>query len=216
VHDLHGSARTIDEVVGGAIPGQFIPAVEKGVREALQMGVVAGYPLVDVQVAVYEGKYHSVDSKEIAFSTAGRKAFVDAALKAFGATSKGVQTIAVEATDYAKKSFEAGTATLETALLGTPFFLLYKASASTFFLGRRLVKIPYIGLVNVLAGRHVVPEFIQCRFTAAALSAEAEKILTDPARRDRACADLRRVSALLGPPGAAGRIADSAAREFAA
>jgi len=71
-----------DEVKGGTIPGQFMPAVEKGVRQALDAGVLAGFPVKDVRVVVLDGKHHSVDSKEIAFATAGRKAFVDAALKA--------------------------------------------------------------------------------------------------------------------------------------
>jgi elongation factor G len=68
----------LDQVKGGTIPYQFIPAVEKGVREVLSMGAVAGYPVVDVRVIVYDGKHHSVDSKEIAFVTAGRKAFMAA------------------------------------------------------------------------------------------------------------------------------------------
>lgn len=72
----------VDQVKGGTIPGQFIPAVEKGVREALSLGVIAGYPLVDVRVIVYDGKHHSVDSKEIAFITAGRKAFMAAVREA--------------------------------------------------------------------------------------------------------------------------------------
>lgn len=71
-----------DEVKGGAIPGQFIPAVEKGVREVLAQGVIAGYPVVDVKVTVFDGKAHSVDSKEIAFATAGRKAFMAAVREA--------------------------------------------------------------------------------------------------------------------------------------
>ncbi len=72
----------VDEVVGGAIPGQYIPAVEKGVRQALAEGAIAGYPLQDLRVSVYDGKYHSVDSKEVAFVTAGRKAFLDAIARA--------------------------------------------------------------------------------------------------------------------------------------
>ncbi len=68
----------VDQVKGGAIPFNFIPAVEKGVRQALEAGVVAGYPVVDLRVVVYDGKHHSVDSKEIAFITAGRKAVVAA------------------------------------------------------------------------------------------------------------------------------------------
>ena len=72
----------VDDVVGGVIPKQFIPAVEKGVRQALETGVIAGYPLQDIRIAVYDGKHHSVDSKEIAFVTAGKKAFIDAVKKA--------------------------------------------------------------------------------------------------------------------------------------
>lgn len=72
----------VDAVKGGTIPGQFMPAVEKGVRSALASGVVAGYPLVDLRVIVYDGKHHSVDSKEIAFVTAGRRALMEAVKEA--------------------------------------------------------------------------------------------------------------------------------------
>ena len=72
----------VNAVVGGVIPHQFIPAVEKGVRQVLSTGAVAGYPLHDVRVTVYDGKHHSVDSKEVAFVAAGKKAFVDAVNKA--------------------------------------------------------------------------------------------------------------------------------------
>jgi len=65
----------VDEVKGGTIPGALIPAVEKGVQQALEDGVIAGYPIQDIKVTVYDGKFHAVDSKEIAFVTAGRKAF---------------------------------------------------------------------------------------------------------------------------------------------
>jgi elongation factor G len=68
----------VDDVVGGAIPGQFIPAVEKGVRQVLAEGAIAGFELQDVRVSVYDGKHHPVDSKEVAFVSAGRKAFVEA------------------------------------------------------------------------------------------------------------------------------------------
>lgn len=71
-----------NKVVGGSIPTQFIPAVEKGVRQVLDEGAIAGYPVQDVKVTVYDGKHHAVDSKEIAFVTAGRKAFLDAIGKA--------------------------------------------------------------------------------------------------------------------------------------
>ncbi|HEX4792669.1 MAG TPA: elongation factor G [Humisphaera sp.] len=72
----------VNEVFGGTIPGQYIPAVEKGVRELLDQGAIAGYPLQDVRVIVYDGKHHPVDSKEVAFKTAGKYAFKDAVIKA--------------------------------------------------------------------------------------------------------------------------------------
>lgn len=72
----------IDAVVGGVIPKQFIPAVEKGILQAIEEGVIAGFPLEDLKVTVYDGKHHSVDSKEVAFVAAGKKAFIDAVKKA--------------------------------------------------------------------------------------------------------------------------------------
>lgn len=68
----------VDEVKGGAIPHNFMPAVEKGVRLAMEQGVIAGYPVVDLKVIVYDGKHHTVDSKEIAFIQAGKKALIEA------------------------------------------------------------------------------------------------------------------------------------------
>jgi len=71
-----------DETKGGAIPRNFIPAVEEGVREAMETGVLAGYPMVDVRAILLDGKYHEVDSSELAFKIAGSMAFKDAAEKA--------------------------------------------------------------------------------------------------------------------------------------
>ena len=72
----------VDEIKGGAIPKEYIPAVEKGVKEQLQNGVVAGYPLQGVKVTLYDGSYHDVDSSEMAFKLAGSMAAKDGALKA--------------------------------------------------------------------------------------------------------------------------------------
>ena len=72
----------IDEIKGGIIPREFIPAVEKGVKEAVDKGILAGYPVVDVEVALYDGSFHEVDSSEIAFKIAGSMAFQNAAKKA--------------------------------------------------------------------------------------------------------------------------------------
>lgn len=72
----------VDEVKGGVIPREYIPAIEKGVKEAMQSGILAGYPMVDVKVAVYDGSYHEVDSSELAFKMAAIFAFKDACQKA--------------------------------------------------------------------------------------------------------------------------------------
>jgi elongation factor G len=89
----------VDQVKGGTIPTVFIPAVEKGVRQAFDHGVVAGYPVEDVRVIVYDGKSHAVDSKEIAFVTAGRKAVIDAVLKAAPIMLEPIVTIEITAPD---------------------------------------------------------------------------------------------------------------------
>ena len=72
----------VDQVKGGVIPSVYIPAVEKGVRSVMDSGYIAGFPLQDLRITVYDGKSHPVDSKEVAFIAAGRKAFLDALSKA--------------------------------------------------------------------------------------------------------------------------------------
>ena len=72
----------VDAVVGGAVPKQFIPAVEKGLREAVQKGVLAGYPMVKLKCTLYDGKYHPVDSKEVAFVSAAKLAYDDGVRRA--------------------------------------------------------------------------------------------------------------------------------------
>ena len=72
----------VDAVKGGAIPKEYIPAVQKGIREAMDKGVLAGYPVVDMKATLYDGSYHEVDSSELAFKIAGSMAFQDAAKKA--------------------------------------------------------------------------------------------------------------------------------------
>ncbi|MGC9453678.1 MAG: elongation factor G [Phycisphaerae bacterium] len=72
----------VNDLFGESIPRQFLPAIEKGVHDVLQSGAVAGYPMQDVRVSIYDGKHHPVDSKEVAFRTAGKYAFMDAIKKA--------------------------------------------------------------------------------------------------------------------------------------
>jgi elongation factor G len=72
----------VNEITGGVVPREFIPGIEKGVQEALASGVLAGYPVVDIKVSVYDGSYHDVDSSELAFKIASSMAFKDGAMKA--------------------------------------------------------------------------------------------------------------------------------------
>ena len=72
-----GGFEFVDKIVGGAVPKDYIPAVRKGIEEALASGVIAGYPVVDIRVTLYDGSYHDVDSSEVAFKVAGSMAFKD-------------------------------------------------------------------------------------------------------------------------------------------
>ncbi|MEG2034636.1 MAG: elongation factor G, partial [Janthinobacterium sp.] len=92
----------VDEIKGGVVPREFIPAVEKGVREALSSGVLAGYPVVDVRVRLTFGSYHDVDSNEMAFKMAAILGFKDAARKASPVILEPMMAVEVETPeDYA-------------------------------------------------------------------------------------------------------------------
>ncbi len=91
----------VDQVKGGTIPGQFMPAVEKGVREALTEGVIAGFPVQDLRVIVYDGKHHAVDSKEVAFVTAGKRAFQAAIREAAAVVLEPIARLSVSAPESA-------------------------------------------------------------------------------------------------------------------
>ena len=109
----------VDQVKGGTIPFQYIPAVEKGVREVLASGAIAGYPVVDVRVIVYDGKHHSVDSKEIAFVTAGRKAFMAALREARPIVLEPIVHIEVTAPDSAMGDITGDLASRRGLVTGT-------------------------------------------------------------------------------------------------
>ncbi len=106
-------------VTGGAIPGQFIPAVEKGVRQVLEAGAIAGYPMQDLAVTVYDGKDHPVDSKEIAFVTAGKKAFLDAVAKARPTVLEPIVALELQVPDDAMGGVTANLTTKRGQVLGT-------------------------------------------------------------------------------------------------
>ncbi|MGH8228927.1 MAG: elongation factor G [Steroidobacteraceae bacterium] len=112
----------VDEVAGGAIPGQFIPAVEKGVRQVLGEGAVAGFPIEDVRVTVYDGKHHAVDSKEVAFVAAGRKAFIDALRKASPMVLEPIMRVEISAPSAAIGDITADLATKRARISGNDAF----------------------------------------------------------------------------------------------
>ncbi len=86
----------VNEIKGGVIPKEYIPAVDKGIQEAIQGGVVAGYPLVDLKVTLYDGSYHEVDSSEMAFKLAGSMAIKEACRKAKPVLLEPIMTVEVE------------------------------------------------------------------------------------------------------------------------
>lgn len=114
-----GGFEFVDAVKGGTIPGQFIPAVEKGVRQAMAGGAVAGYPMQDLRVTVLDGKHHAVDSKEIAFVAAGRKAFLDAVGKARPQVLEPIVELEVAAPEAHMGDISGGLASKRARIHGT-------------------------------------------------------------------------------------------------
>ncbi|MDW2983178.1 MAG: elongation factor G [Rhodanobacter sp.] len=109
----------VDAVKGGVIPGQFLPAIEKGVHQAMERGAVAGYPLQDLRVTVYDGKYHPVDSKEVAFISAGKKAFLDAVGKAQPIVLEPIVNVEVAIPESSVGDVTGGLAGKRARILGT-------------------------------------------------------------------------------------------------
>lgn len=90
----------VDKIVGGVVPREYIPAVEKGLRESIRVGVLAGYPMVNIRAILFDGKYHPVDSKEIAFKTAARLAYKKACKEANPILLEPIYKVSVSIPDY--------------------------------------------------------------------------------------------------------------------
>ena len=109
----------VDAVKGGVIPGQFLPAIEKGVRQAMETGAIAGFPMQDLRVTVYDGKYHPVDSKEVAFVSAGKKAFLDAVNKARPVVLEPIVDVEVSIPELNVGDVTGGLAGKRARIMGT-------------------------------------------------------------------------------------------------
>jgi lipid-A-disaccharide synthase len=194
-HRLEGSQRVL-----GLLPGsraqeveQLLPSMLDAARALHASGVVD---------RVLISAAPSVDS-----------AVLDAALARAGELPRAATVVRGEAAAVLRASRAAivasGTATLQAAVVGTPLVMVYRVSRLTFWIARRLVTTPYAALVNVVAGRRVVPELMQEDVTAERLAAAVTPLLTDDRAAEAARRDLAEVRAALGETGASGRAADS-------
>jgi elongation factor G len=109
----------VNKVVGGSIPHNFMPAVEKGVHLALQTGAVAGFALQDLEVTVYDGKHHAVDSKEIAFVSAGKKALIDAISRARPVILEPIVTLQAFGPEACMGAITTGLGAKRAKIIGT-------------------------------------------------------------------------------------------------
>ena len=161
----------VNAVVGGSIPGQFIPAVEKGVRQAISQGALAGYSIQDVKVTVYDGKHHSVDSNEISFVTAGRKAFLDAFNAAKPSILEPVVSIVVTAPQQCMGDISGDLASRRGRIVDTQVI-----NTSTMEISAQvpLVELSdYTSLLKSMTGGE--GEFTMTPFAYEAVSAEAQQ-----------------------------------------
>ncbi|MBN1688114.1 MAG: lipid-A-disaccharide synthase [Candidatus Omnitrophica bacterium] len=206
--DLSGSKETLrahyeikkDECAVGLLPGSREKEVRRIFPIMLKSATLLGR-------RIPQAVFFLRESPNVAREVYDKilKGFEPLAVRRFGKSDHDL----VRAMDFALVT--SGTATLETALLETPFFLLYKAGWSTYFLGKQLIKIPYLGLVNLLAEKAVVPEFIQNDAKPTTIAHEAEILLKNPELCRAMKAEFAEIRRKLGGRGASRNAAEEIA-----
>jgi lipid-A-disaccharide synthase len=184
-----------DKTIIGLLPGSRISEVEKLLPEMLQAAVSLAQKFPDIQfvLPLAETLQEEIVSGAISLSGVNIKVI------------SGDTYDVISCTDLAIVA--SGTATLETALLGVPMIIIYKISPLTYFIGKMIVTVKNIGIVNIIAGKTIVPELIQDEAAGVNIAAEALAILTNDERKKEIISQLAEIRAKLGKPGAAIRAA---------
>ena len=167
----------VNKIKGATIPGEFIPAIEKGVKEAMEKGVYAGYPMVDMTVTVYDGSYHDVDSSEIAFKIAGSMALQDAVKKAGPTILEPIMKVEVTTPDEFLGAIIGDLSSKRAQILGTE-----KRGTTTIITAHcPLAELTgYVTTVRSLTQGRAVPYIEPCHY------AEVPKNLQEKLRVDKA------------------------------
>jgi lipid-A-disaccharide synthase len=179
----------------GLLPGSRTSEVVKLLPEMLKAAEIIAQKTPDIQFVLPLAD--TLDEKSVADIISGSAIKVN--------IIKGRTYDVIACADLAIVA--SGTATLETALLGIPMIIIYKISPLTYFIGKRIITVKNIGIVNIIAGKTIVPELIQNEANGPRIAAEALSILTNDERRRQIIRDLAEIRAKLGTPGAAIRAA---------
>lgn len=179
----------------GLLPGSRTSEVVKLLPEMLKAAEIMAQKTPDIQFVLPLAD--TLNEKNVADIISGSAIKVN--------IIKGRTYDVISSTDLAIVA--SGTATLETALLGIPMIIVYKISPLTYFIGKMIITVKNIGIVNIIAGKTVVPELIQNEANASRIAYEALSILTNDERRREIIGDLAEIRAKLGTPGAAIRAA---------
>jgi lipid-A-disaccharide synthase len=180
------------------LPGSRISEVEKLLPEIMQAAVILAQTIPDIQFVL-----PLADTLE--------ESIISEIISGFGVKVNVIKGDTYDVISCADLAIVAsGTATLETALLGIPMIIIYKISPLTYFIGKRIITVKNIGIVNIIAGKTIVPELIQNEANGRRIADEALAILNDTPKKQEIIKELAEIRAKLGSPGAAIRAAQLA------